>query len=179
MHPLMSLKATQQARPASEAEQNIRHALNENGCSCGRTRCVGEKSWPRALLLPTLNFIDNPDCPITLIELTHGTGGDTDWSVDRVNNDGAYAEGNLVVMSTRANTAKGDKSLLDVISLTADGLTLPGLSVREALRMRSVMEGPCRVDDYGAPKATLWTRLCQGSTRTDYQTLQHILLQAA
>jgi hypothetical protein len=58
-------------------------------------------------------------------------------------------------------------------------LTLPGLSVRETLRMRSVMEGPCRVEDYGDSKTTLWTRLCQGSTRTDYQTLQHILLKAA
>ncbi|WP_175772437.1 hypothetical protein [Paraburkholderia phenazinium] len=126
-----------------------------------------------------IEFIDHQNCPITLIELTHGTGADTDWSVDRVNNDGAYAEGNLVVMSTRANKAKGDKSLLDVIDLTAEALTLPGLTVRETLRLRSVMEGPYRVADYGDPKTTLWTRLCQGSTRTDYQTLQHILLQAA
>jgi len=33
-----------------------------------------------------------------LVELTHSTGADTDWSADRVNNDGAYADGNLIVM---------------------------------------------------------------------------------
>lgn len=37
--------------------------------------------------------IDHPVCPVTLVELTHSTGLDTEWSVDRVNNHGAYADG--------------------------------------------------------------------------------------
>ncbi|MEX3981813.1 hypothetical protein AB4Y45_22845 [Paraburkholderia sp. EG287A] len=146
--------------------------LRQNALSRGRV--VDRNVTPQFI-----EFIDYPTCPVTLVELTHGTGEDTDWSVDRVNNDGAYAEGNLVVMSTRANKAKGDKSFLDVTGLAADGLALPGLSVRETLRMRCLMEGPCRVSDYGEPRNTLWTRLCRGSTRTDYQSLQHILLMAA
>ena len=51
--------------------------------------------------------IDNVRCPITNIELTHGTGLDSDWSVDRINNNASYACGNIVVVSTRANIAKG------------------------------------------------------------------------
>ncbi|MFL9942914.1 hypothetical protein [Paraburkholderia graminis] len=57
-----------------------------------------------------IEFIDYPTCPVTLVELTHSTGADTDWSVDRVNNDGAYADGNLIVMSVRANKAKATRA---------------------------------------------------------------------
>jgi hypothetical protein len=125
-----------------------------------------------------IEFIDYPTCPVTLVELTHGTGEDTDWSVDRVNNDGAYADGNLIVMSVRANEAKGNKSFLELSGLLADGESLPGLSDRETLRLRCLMEGPCGVGEIGERRNTLWTRICRGSTRTNYHNLQHILLMA-
>jgi hypothetical protein len=51
--------------------------------------------------------IDARCCPITGEALTHGSGGGSDASLDRVNNDAGYAIGNLAVMSTRANLAKG------------------------------------------------------------------------
>lgn len=63
--------------------------------------------------------IDVKRCPVTGEMLTHGTGELSDWSVDRVNNDGGYAPGNLVVVSTRANMAKGSKSFSQI---TAAGL---------------------------------------------------------
>ncbi len=44
-------------------------------------------------------------CPVTRVELT-GSGAQGS-SVDRVRNDAAYAAGNLVVMSQRANHSKG------------------------------------------------------------------------
>jgi hypothetical protein len=53
-----------------------------------------------------LRRIDVAVCPVTREVLTHGTGGLSDASVDRVFNDAAYAAGNLAVMSTRANRAK-------------------------------------------------------------------------
>jgi len=53
-----------------------------------------------------LRQIDVAVCPVTREVLTHGTGELSDGSVDRVFNDAAYAAGNLVVMSTRANRAK-------------------------------------------------------------------------
>jgi hypothetical protein len=107
-----------------------------------RERVVHEAVTPKYI-----EFIDYPTCPVTLVELTHGTGEDTDWSVDRVNNDAAYADGNLIVMSTRANKAKGNKSFLELSGLVADGESLPGLSDRETLRLRCLMEGPCGIGE--------------------------------
>lgn len=52
--------------------------------------------------------IDNERCPITRLALTHGSGEDTDASVDRVFNQAGYAAGNLAVMSVRANQSKAD-----------------------------------------------------------------------
>lgn len=54
-----------------------------------------------------LQQIDVEHCPITRIPLSAGTLADSDASIDRVRNDAAYAAGNLAVMSTRANQAKG------------------------------------------------------------------------
>lgn len=53
-----------------------------------------------------LRRIEVAACPVTGVTLTHGTGADSDASVDRVNNDAGYAVGNLAVMSVRANAAK-------------------------------------------------------------------------
>lgn len=55
-----------------------------------------------------LRQIDVARCPITREALTQATCTASDASVDRVRNDGGYAAGNLAVMSTRANVAKGD-----------------------------------------------------------------------
>lgn len=58
-----------------------------------------------------LKYIDRAYCQITRIKLTHGTGQDTDWSVDRIDNDKDYIKGNLVVMSQRANAAKSELTI--------------------------------------------------------------------
>jgi len=55
-----------------------------------------------------LRQIDVEVCPITRDVLTHGSGTSSDASVDRVHNGAGYGAGNLVVMSARANQAKGD-----------------------------------------------------------------------
>lgn len=55
-----------------------------------------------------LRQIDVRHCPITREALTHATCTPSDASIDRVRNDAGYAAGNLAVMSTRANAAKGD-----------------------------------------------------------------------
>jgi hypothetical protein len=54
-----------------------------------------------------LSRIASSTCPITREPLTQGTGRSSDASVDRVRDDAGYAAGNLVVMSRRANRAKG------------------------------------------------------------------------
>ena len=54
-----------------------------------------------------LQQIDVSHCPITRAPLSSATLEATDGSVDRVRNDAGYAAGNLAVMSTKANHAKG------------------------------------------------------------------------
>lgn len=50
----------------------------------------------------TPGYLKRIDCatfPIALVVLTHSALAGNDWSVDRMNNDGGYAAGNLMVMS--------------------------------------------------------------------------------
>lgn len=65
-----------------------------------------------------LRQIDVARCPITWEVLTHGAILDSDWSVDRIHNDCAYACGNLVVVSTRANRLKAAKSYDEICDLS-------------------------------------------------------------
>lgn len=61
--------------------------------------------------------IDVPVCPVTFQPLTHSTRTDSDWSVDRIHNNAAYAVGNLVVVSAFANKIKGSLSMDDIAIL--------------------------------------------------------------
>lgn len=89
-------------------------------------------AWRRGRLFDpavTPAFIERIDllvCPVTKIKLTHGTGGDGDWSVDRINNDAAYSPGNLVIVSVLANAAKGNYSYNEIRRFALDpSATLP------------------------------------------------------
>jgi len=93
-----------------------------------------------------LRSIDAPRCPVLRMTLTHGERADTDWSVDRLNNDGAYAPGNIAVMSTRANEAKGELNYDAVRSRSKAHGPKNGLEPTEWLRMACVMYGACHVD---------------------------------
>lgn len=64
-----------------------------------------------------LRNIDNEFCCITRERLTRSTGLDTDWSIDRIHNNGAYSDLNLVIMSTKANLAKGAKTFHDLVNI--------------------------------------------------------------
>jgi hypothetical protein len=90
--------------------------------------------------------IDVAECPILRIPLTHGTRASTDWSVDRLNNDGAYATHNLAVMSTLANEIKGNLSFDQVYEYAQGSCATNGLEPVQWLRLASVMLGPCYVD---------------------------------
>ena len=54
-----------------------------------------------------LQAIEVSHCPVTRACLSASSQPDSEPSVDRLRNDGAYAAGNLAVMSIRANQAKG------------------------------------------------------------------------
>lgn len=80
-------------------------------------------------------------CPVTLIPLTSGEGTETDISIDRIISHGAYAEGNLVAMSVRANEAKGELTFFEVRDIAERGKGHGKLSAQEWARMTSLMFG--------------------------------------
>jgi hypothetical protein len=129
-----------------------------------------------------IKFIDHPDCPVTTVHMTHGLMEETDWSIDRVNNDGAYAEGNLIVISTRANKAKAGKSFEEVFRIASEiseQETIEGLNRREWGRLASIMVGACASpDDEAAMEFPLLTRVPRGSVACDFQLLQWLLYRA-
>lgn len=76
-----------------------------------------------------LQQIEATHCPITRIALSTATLEGSDASVDRVRNDAAYAAGNLAVMSTKANHAKGALGLREALRVVRD---LEGGHIRAA-----------------------------------------------
>ena len=101
-----------------------------------RNRAFDENVTPAFLQL-----IDRPYCPVMRTELTHATGEVSDWSVDRLNNQGGYAIGNLAVMSTKANAAKGARGLEDIEELCRMHGPAEGLTPLEWKRMLSLVTG--------------------------------------
>jgi hypothetical protein len=77
-----------------------------------------------------LQQIDVSHCPITRAALSSATLEATDASIDRVRNDAGYAAGNLVVMSTKANHAKGAHGSRDAWRFVQqiEAEQLPGLA---------------------------------------------------
>jgi hypothetical protein len=91
-----------------------------------------------------LALIDAAHCPITGEALTHGQGSGTDASLDRVNNDAGYAIGNLAVMSTRANQAKGSLGWDDAFERArridaGEAESIDGLGARHWARLGVLM----------------------------------------
>lgn len=127
-----------------------------------------------------LKRIDCAMCPITLVAMTHAALAESDWSVDRINNDGAYAPGNLMVMCVKANRAKGAKDFEEVIELASEsgeGAVL-GLSKREWARLACVMAGGANMTG-ARPLLPLLTRLPEDSRAPLYFVFQQMLLFSA
>lgn len=92
-------------------------------------------------------------CPVSGVNLTQGTLGDTDWSVDRLDNTQGYVPGNICVLSARVNVLKGDmdfqtlanETQSTLMSLGPDGFAaaMPsGLLVLEGFRLAALMAAP-------------------------------------
>ena len=103
-----------------------------------RGRAFDERITPAVL-----QAMDVAECPVTRMTLTHGQLLDSDWSVDRLNNDGGYAANNLCVMSTRANKAKGRRGFDEVLRLSQRPTATDGLEPVEGQRLAALMLGPC------------------------------------
>lgn len=127
-----------------------------------------------------LRQIDVAVCPVTRMELTHGELGDLDWSIDRLNNDGAYVANNLAVMSTRANQAKGGRSYDAVCALAHVDQSTDGLSPVEWSRMAALMLGPCfATRPSEAPLIPLNVPIPPYSARPAAQQIQHVFTTMA
>ena len=90
-----------------------------------RSRSISDELTPAYL-----RRIQVSCCPVTRATFTHGTGQPTDASVERINNNGGYAPGNICFVSLAANSAKGCLSFTEVAGIAAtvnhqgrDGLT--------------------------------------------------------
>lgn len=73
-----------------------------------------------SLLLSDLNDLTFPiTCPILNIPMTFNTGRalDNSYSVDRIDSSKGYIEGNIVVISNRANRLKSDATLDELKNL--------------------------------------------------------------
>jgi len=139
-----------------------------------RGRVVDESVTPEFIA-----SIDHPICPVTLVEMTHSTRLDTDWSVDRVNNHGAYADGNLVIMSVRANRAKDRKVYWEVARIAEEKCDQDGLTAKEWGRLKCIMLGACNTGGTLAGEFPLLTRVPNRCARPPYYQLQHIAMLLA
>ncbi|SAL88921.1 hypothetical protein AWB74_08802 [Caballeronia arvi] len=128
-----------------------------------------------------LRRIDCAKCPITLIVMTHAALSESDWSVDRINNDGAYAPGNLMVMCVKANRAKGARGYRDVIQLASGNAQGAGrgLSKREWARLACVMVGAANLTGTSPTLLPLLTRIPEDSRAPLYFVFQQMLLVSA
>lgn len=123
-----------------------------------------------------LQQLDVATCPILRFPLTHGGQAGSDWSVDRLNNEGAYAPGNLAVVSTQANKAKDNHTFDEVYERALARESVAGLSSREWMRMASLMLGPCFATAPGtAPIIPLLTPLPVSTVRSATQIIQYAL----
>ncbi len=123
----------------------------------------------------SIKFIDVPVCPVALTSLTHSARADSDWSIDRINNDGAYASWNLMVVSSKVNSAKGTKDFDSVAKIVHGGQPHDGLPLRQWERLLTLMVGAYHPAS-SAPRLPLLTKLPAGSIAPLYLLLQHMAL---
>lgn len=104
----------EQARRPRVADRYVRKWLQLRLGAWRRSRMFDVSVTPGFL-----RHIDRATCPVSGVVLTHGTKADTDWSVDRLDNDAAYAAHNLVVLSTRVNRAKGALTVAEIARIAS------------------------------------------------------------
>lgn len=115
-----------------------------------------------------------------LTQLTHSELRESDSSVDRLNNNGAYARDNLAIISTKANTAKGKKSFEDVLALARGDRDEDGLSRQEWLRLACIMYGPSVLEDRKRDMLLpLATRIPNHCARLEWFQLQYCIVLAS
>jgi hypothetical protein len=85
-------------------------------------------------------------CPVTDVSFTFAEKADTDWSVDRIDNDRGYCPDNIVIVSVIVNRSKSNLDLSGLIkgALGDHSQDEEGLSGREWFRMAKFYFKKCR-----------------------------------
>ncbi|MBY0366835.1 MAG: hypothetical protein V3V71_09820 [Roseateles sp.] len=123
-----------------------------------------------------LRRLDTPHCPVSRQPLTQATRQCTDASVDRLNNDAAYAASNLAMLSVRVNRAKGCRRFDEVLALSRRDGPTDGLAPLEWLRLAVLMLAPAHVQSpRDVPALPLCAPLPPTSARTALQQVQRLL----
>lgn len=123
-----------------------------------------------------LRRLDVSHCPVTREPLTHATRLGSDASVDRLNNDGAYAASNLAMLAARVNRAKGTRTFDEVWALSRGAEAAGGLKPVEWLRLAVLMLGPAHAaQPLEVPALPLCAPLPPTSVRTALQQVQRLL----
>ena len=159
----------------AEPDRHTRKWLQLRLGALARGRAVADDVTPQAL-----RDLDLATCPVTRQPLTHGCGQPSDWSVDRLNNDGAYVLGNLAVVSARANRAKAALGFVAVLQRAQAATSSDGLPPAAWLRLAVLMLGPVFASrPLDAPDLPLCAPLPAASLRTATQQVQRLLTLAA
>lgn len=163
------LQAQAQKKRQQAADRFTRKWLQLRLNAYARHRYVDEKVTPEFI-----RAIDVAQCPVMRVTLTHGELAGTDWSIDRLNNDGAYAPSNLAVISTTANQAKGNRSFEQVYALSQHSGLVDGLTSGQWLRLAALMLGPCfATKPSAAPIIALVTPIPKYTVRPVMQQVQY------
>lgn len=140
-----------------------------------RGRVVADDVTPAAI-----RQLDTPRCPVTRGPLSAGRGTASDWSIDRLNNDGGYALANLAVMSVQANRAKAALSFDAVLARARAGQPGDGLAPAAWMRLAALMLGPAFAQrPLQAPDLPLCLDLPPTTLRTATQQVQRLLTLGA
>lgn len=97
-------------------------------------------TFDAAMTPETIRSLDTEFCPVSGVRLTHGERGDADWSVDRVLNAFGYRPGNLLVVSTRVNLAKGSLGPKKIRALARSGEAHGGLESSEWQALSGIVD---------------------------------------
>lgn len=147
--------------------------LRLNALARGRT--VAADVTPAAI-----RNLELSHCPVTREALSRGTGLPSDWSIDRLNNDGGYVLANLVVISARANRAKAALDFEAVLQRGQSAQAVEGLAPVAWLRLAALMLGPSFAQrPLEAPDLPLCVALPATTLRTATQQVQRLLTLAA
>lgn len=104
-----------------------------------------QKRFSPEITADYLRRIELLNCPVTGVPLTHSTRSDTDWSVDRCNNDLGYVVGNIIIVSTRVNNIKGDLTLAEIRNRATRPEGCDGLSHEEWNRLLAIVDHATKV----------------------------------